>query len=764
MASRFPFASLHRWLSPNPSARRIPTRRRLRLEYLEAREVPSVTLNHITDTQIFSDRPLFIPVTPSNTPDGPVSVMTTTGNANLLAQTVTGGRSVRFDVTGTDANGNAFSGSITIRLFEDEAPLATANIVTLVQDHYYDGKLFHRVIPQFIIQGGSPNGDGVGGSTLVSDVSDEFNTAYTFASRGIVAMANAMDDNNNAQFFITDPSVDINTRPNYLNFNHTIVGIMTSGFDVYQKIINTQTSGTTPTHPVTITSATLFTDTVNNVIELMPQAGFSGSANIQVSATDGVGAPALDTFTLNAATYTVNDAAFLGPVANQTVTAGKSVTFSLPFTNPEAGDTITFGVGTPASATAAADISNAPASVTVSINQATGQVTLTPVTGFTGSVDLLLGVWDNQVRRGNSLTDEYDTQKITLSVTAGPTATTTMLATSLSSIGLGRSVLLTATVAGPAKPAGTVQFFDGATPLSTVTVVDGRALFFATPTVIGTSVFQAKFTPADGTQSASDSTVQNVTVTAASTAPIAITATGSAAGSPPSVVVKDGSGTTLFTLTPFDLSFTGGVRVAVGDVNNDGQDDVVTVPAFGGVPEIKAFDGRTGAQILDVAVFENTFHGGLYVDVGDVLGKGYSQILVGAGKTGGPRVTLFDAVQNKPALNYFAYDSTLRGGVTVDVADLRAGGQNQIVTGAGAGGGPVVALWNGYPAPVINGQTPVKFGQFFGGDPTNTAGIRTGEGTLKSDGRRDILVGPMEPDTSILNLTFDPYALGVFVG
>src|SRR5262249_38078085 len=102
---------------------RFPARRRLLLEVLEARDVPTVVLNHVTDTEIFPDRPLFIPVVPSNTPDGPVSVTATTGNTNLTAETVTGGRSVRFDVTGTDSAGVAFSGSITIRLFESEAPL-----------------------------------------------------------------------------------------------------------------------------------------------------------------------------------------------------------------------------------------------------------------------------------------------------------------------------------------------------------------------------------------------------------------------------------------------------------------------------------------------------------------------------------------------------------------------------------------------------------------------------------------------------------------
>src|SRR4051812_42521158 len=102
MSSRRWFAAAAQLLRPTRSRR--PARpRRLWVECLEGREVPSVTLNHVTDTEIFPDRPLFIPVTPSNTPGGPVTVTATTGNSKLLAETVTGGRSLKLDVTGTDA-------------------------------------------------------------------------------------------------------------------------------------------------------------------------------------------------------------------------------------------------------------------------------------------------------------------------------------------------------------------------------------------------------------------------------------------------------------------------------------------------------------------------------------------------------------------------------------------------------------------------------------------------------------------------------------
>ena len=133
----------------------------------------------------------------------------------MTADVVTGGRSVRFDVSGVDSTNTPFTGSLTVRLFENSAPLATGTIINLVNAGFYNNKIFHRVIPGFVIQGGSPNGDGIGGSTL-PDVQDEFNADFTFASNGLVAMANARDDNNNSQFFITDLNLPLASRPENL--------------------------------------------------------------------------------------------------------------------------------------------------------------------------------------------------------------------------------------------------------------------------------------------------------------------------------------------------------------------------------------------------------------------------------------------------------------------------------------------------------------------------------------------------------------------
>src|SRR5262249_45557110 len=125
------------------------------------------------------------------------------------------------------------------------------------------------------------------------------------------------------------------------------------------------------------------------------------------------------------------------------------------------------------------------------------------------------------------------------------------------------------------------------------------------------------------------------------------TATGSGAGSDPRVTVTNADGSVRFSVLVFESGFTGGVRIARGDVNGDGKEDIVAVPGVGGAPIFKVLDSTTGDVIFSRMVFEDTFRGGLFVSVSDVQGLGYAQVLVGAGNGGGPRVTLYDVKQDK---------------------------------------------------------------------------------------------------------------------
>lgn len=125
-------------------------------------------------------------------------------------------------------------GNIEIKLFNDVAPKTVENIVGLIAKKYYDGLIFHRVIKNFMIQGGDPTGTGRGGESLWGGkFEDEVSANAKFDRKGILAMANSGPNTNGSQFFIT-------TVPTpWLNMKHTIFGEVISGYDVVEKIENT---------------------------------------------------------------------------------------------------------------------------------------------------------------------------------------------------------------------------------------------------------------------------------------------------------------------------------------------------------------------------------------------------------------------------------------------------------------------------------------------------------------------------------------------
>lgn len=129
-------------------------------------------------------------------------------------------------------------GSIEIKLMPEAAPKACENFTKLVEKGYYNGLIFHRVIKGFMIQGGDPTGTGAGGESVWGKpFEDEVSSDVKFDKAGILAMANAGPGTNGSQFFITTAATP------WLNMRHTIFGEVISGYDVVQKIENTQTSG-----------------------------------------------------------------------------------------------------------------------------------------------------------------------------------------------------------------------------------------------------------------------------------------------------------------------------------------------------------------------------------------------------------------------------------------------------------------------------------------------------------------------------------------
>jgi cyclophilin family peptidyl-prolyl cis-trans isomerase len=135
-------------------------------------------------------------------------------------------------------------GAIEIELFPDAAPKTVENFEKLSRDGFYEGVIFHRVIPDFMIQGGDPTGTGMGGPGYAFE--DEFNEHRV--ERGALAMANAGPNTNGSQFFI----VTAEATP-WLDGKHTVFGRVTSGMDVVDRISQTQRDANDrPLKPVTI--------------------------------------------------------------------------------------------------------------------------------------------------------------------------------------------------------------------------------------------------------------------------------------------------------------------------------------------------------------------------------------------------------------------------------------------------------------------------------------------------------------------------------
>ena len=135
-------------------------------------------------------------------------------------------------------------GAIDVELFDDDAPKTVDNFLRLARDGFYDGVIFHRVIPDFMVQGGDPTGTGTGGPGYTFE--DEFNQHKI--ERGALAMANAGPNTNGSQFFIV-----VTEAAPWLDGKHTVFGHVTEGMDVVDAISGLpRDSRDKPSEPVAI--------------------------------------------------------------------------------------------------------------------------------------------------------------------------------------------------------------------------------------------------------------------------------------------------------------------------------------------------------------------------------------------------------------------------------------------------------------------------------------------------------------------------------
>src|SRR5438132_7152770 len=245
---------LRRWLSVGQDHHRQRRAYRPVVEGLEDRcllAAPIVDPITFTPLNIPAKKTLFVPVTATDTDGNPLTYTVTSSNPQVTATARNNPHPfLKFSVAGF--------GDLVFQLFDDLTPKTVGIIGGLVKNGFYDGLIFHRVVPNFVIQGGDPKGDGTGGPGFTFD--DEINASAIFSGNGQLAMANSGKDTNGSQFFVT-----LGTQ-RFLDFNHTIFGQLVRGFDVLTRINQVPTDASSkPVTPVVITSATIIQDTPDTV-------------------------------------------------------------------------------------------------------------------------------------------------------------------------------------------------------------------------------------------------------------------------------------------------------------------------------------------------------------------------------------------------------------------------------------------------------------------------------------------------------------------
>ncbi len=204
-------------------------------------------------------------------------------------------------------------------------------------------------------------------------------------------------------------------------------------------------------------------------------------------------------------------------------------------------------------------------------------------------------------------------------------------------------------------------------------------------------------------------------------------------GSEPEVKVLDENGTVLKQFFAYNKNFRGGVKLAACDIDQNGSAEIITAPGFGGGPQIRIFDGE-GKVRGQFFAYNKNFRGGAEVACGDVDGDGNVEIVTGAGKGGGPHVRIFDA-KGKLKSQFFAYNTNFHGGIKISLGEIDGALRNskqEIIVSPGAGGGPQVRIFDNYGS---------LLGQFFAYSQNFKGGVNLSAGDINNDGLAEIITG-----------------------
>ncbi|MEW6407331.1 MAG: FG-GAP-like repeat-containing protein [Patescibacteria group bacterium] len=207
---------------------------------------------------------------------------------------------------------------------------------------------------------------------------------------------------------------------------------------------------------------------------------------------------------------------------------------------------------------------------------------------------------------------------------------------------------------------------------------------------------------------------------------------GAGLGGGPQVRVINGDGNPTATqFYAFNLEFDGGVYVAAGDIDGDRRDEIIVGAGWSAPPYVRIFDGYPKAQVSDFLAYNEKFKGGVRVAVGDVDGDGVDEIITGAGFDGSSKIKIFNNQGKRKYKTFMAYDREFSGGVYVAAADLNGDKKAEILVSAGEGGGPQVKIFN------KKGKLKRAF---FAGNPKDRFGARVAAVDVNGDKKSEILI------------------------
>jgi cyclophilin family peptidyl-prolyl cis-trans isomerase len=293
----------------------------------------ALAISQIATQTVEAGSPLWVTFDVENPADSPIQFTGESNDTSLVTPRFDSGDSWRLNVESpdamTDGESTPLSGELTFKLFEDFFGDADARAVdrirTLTNDGFFEDIIFHRIDSDFVIQGGDPTGTGSGGSDL-GDFDDQFSTLLQHNRTGLLSYAKSLEDTNDSQFFITD------TATRFLDFQHTIFGVLTSGETLRESIANVDVNGERPIGDVTITSAEIYQDNRRGAVLLVAPEGAVGETTMTITATDANGNETTREITVNVVAPTganVDSNPFLDDIPDFTGFSGVQQTYQL---------------------------------------------------------------------------------------------------------------------------------------------------------------------------------------------------------------------------------------------------------------------------------------------------------------------------------------------------------------------------------------------------------------------------------------------------